>query len=101
MRLFLSVLLSLLAPASFAQRPSTLAMTCDQAARLVASQGAIVLSTGRHTFDRFVASPGYCMLGEYAYDAWAPTRNTPQCRLGYTCEKGPPLFEDMFTIPGR
>jgi hypothetical protein len=36
-------------------RQSTLSMTCNQAIALVATSGAIVLSTGRHTFDRFVA----------------------------------------------
>jgi hypothetical protein len=99
-RLYLSALSSLLAATALAQRPSTLAMTCDQAAGLVASQGAVVLSTGRHRFDRYVSSPGYCMLGEFAYDGWAPTRDTPQCRLGYTCEKDTPLFEDGFSIRG-
>src|SRR3954463_3296195 len=35
-------------------RPSTVAMTCPQAAHLVAARGAIVLGTGGFTFDRFV-----------------------------------------------
>ena len=65
-------------------RSSTLAMTCNQAIALVASRGAVVLSTGRHTYDRFVAGDGFCLPGEYAYRAWAPTRDG-NCPIGYTC----------------
>jgi hypothetical protein len=100
-RLLLSAALSFLASAALAQRPSTLGMTCGEANSLVASQGAVVLSTGRHTFDRFVASAGYCRLGEYAYDGVAPTADTPRCRLAYVCKNDTPLFDDMFDIPGR
>lgn len=53
--IILVVLLS--AAPSYAQRPSTLSMSCAEAQGVVASQGAIVLSTGRHTYDRFVATP--------------------------------------------
>jgi hypothetical protein len=61
---------------------------------VVASHGAVVMSTGRHTYERFVASPGYCLFGEYAYTAWAPTRDSRSCRLGYRCDTAPPLWED-------
>lgn len=101
-RLLLSAALSLLATTAMAQRPSTLAMSCDQANGLVAERGAVVLSTGRHTFDRFVAGAGFCRGGEYAYDGWAPTADG-RCRLGYVCKNHTPLFENgsMFDIPGR
>ena len=96
-KLLLSAAFSLLAASATAQRPSTLAMSCAQAAGLVASAGSVVLSTGRHTFDRFVAGPGYCFLGEYAWPATAPTIDAPSCRLGYTCRPGShPLFDDLF-----
>lgn len=67
-------------------RPSTLNMTCAQAAATVAARGAVVLSTGVHTFDRFVAHNGFCLPGEYTKAANAPTLDTPYCTLGYTCE---------------
>ena len=98
-RLALSVFLSLLAGASFAQRPSTLAMSCGQARALVASQGAVVLSTGTHTYDRYVARPGFCMLGEYAYYGYAPTQDARSCRIGFVCKPDTPLFDDDF--PGE
>jgi hypothetical protein len=101
--LLLSVVLSMLATAALAQRPSTLGMSCDEANDLVASRGAVVLSTGRHTFNRFVASAGFCSYGEYAYDGWAPTSDGRRCRIGYICKKDTPLFDDgsLFDIPGR
>ena len=74
-------------------RQSTLSMSCRQAASLVASRGAVVLSTGRYTYDRFVASPGYCFAGEWAEPAWAPTRSG-NCRLGYICRASDPPWED-------
>ena len=91
------VALTLLAGAAFGQRPLTLAMSCGEAQSLVASHGAIVMSTGRHTYDRFVATRGFCRLGEYAWPAWAPTADTRQCQLGYTCRPGrSPWHDDFF-----
>jgi hypothetical protein len=68
-------------------------MSCGEARNLVGSTGAIVLSTGRHTFDRFVATPGFCSFGEWARPATAPTADTPQCPLGYVCQSGDPPWE--------
>lgn len=68
-------------------RPSTLAMSCGQAQSLVRSSGAIVLSTGQHTYDRFVANGGFCTPDEETVPTWAPTRDTPQCLVGYRCEQ--------------
>ena len=61
-------------------------MSCGQARALVASQGAVVMSTGTHTYDRFVATPGFCMLGEYAYAGNAPTEDVRRCRIGFVCK---------------
>ena len=93
-KVFLPMALLLLAGAPIAHaRQSTLTMTCEEAALLVATRGAVVLSTGRYTYARFVASPGYCALAEYAYRGRAPTRDG-QCRLGFVCEPHSPLFQD-------
>lgn len=93
-RIVLAVLLSLAATASYAQRPATQAMSCSQAQSLVAHRGAVVLSTGRHTYDRFVKSRYYCATGEWAYTGVAPTRDTGSCTLGYVCKSAPPLWHD-------
>jgi hypothetical protein len=60
-------------------------MTCNQARDFIASNGAVVMTTGPHTFERFVAHAGYCMWDEYAARAWAPTRDASQCLIGYYC----------------
>jgi hypothetical protein len=98
-KLLVSAVVSLMALSSLAHaRPSTMAMSCDQAGALVASHGAVVLTTGRHTFERFVRSPGYCALGEYAETGWAPTRDASQCVLGYVCRTRPHFREDGWGI---
>jgi hypothetical protein len=66
-------------------RPSTLTMSCRQARTLVESRGAIVLATGRLTYDRFVAHGGLCSLGEIAEPAFEPSAETAQCFVGYRC----------------
>jgi hypothetical protein len=93
MRAILVGLALLVAAPAAAQRPSTLGMSCNQARGLVASHGAVVLSTGRHTFDRFVASPGFCALGEWARPSTAPTADAASCPLGYVCETGEPPWD--------
>lgn len=67
-------------------RPSTLGMSCGQAQSFVRSRGAIVLSTGGHTYDRFVASRQFCTPEEETVPTWAPTRDAAQCMVGYRCE---------------
>ncbi len=95
-KLFLPIVFSLLATAANAQRPSTLAMTCDEAIGLVAEYGSIVLSTGEHTYNRFVASRNLCFRGEHGWPSHAPTRDVAQCRVGYICKPGRSPFEDEF-----
>ena len=67
------------------QRPLTPTMSCSSAARLVSTQGAVVLGTGRHTYDRFVRDVGFCERDETTEPAWAPAADAPQCLVGYRC----------------
>jgi hypothetical protein len=71
-------------------RPSTLAMSCGQAAGLVASRGAIVLGTGGHTYDRFVRDATFCLRTERTDPVWVPAADTPQCFVGYRCKEKDP-----------
>jgi len=96
MRIAFCLLAVLAAGPALAQRPSTLGMSCSEAQNVVASRGAIVLSTGQYTYDRFVAAPGFCSLGEWARPATAPTADTRSCRLGYTCQAGEPPWDDRW-----
>jgi hypothetical protein len=37
---------------------------------------------------------GFCLHGEYAEPAAAPTLDTPYCPIGYTCEYRPRFRDD-------
>ena len=69
-------------------------MTCNQAQRYLASRGAVVMSTGEHTYNRFVVSGRYCEVAEWAESATAPTKDARHCPLGYTCTSIPPFEYD-------
>ena len=79
---FLSVAL---VPFAAMALPATTQMTCSQAATLVRTAGAAVLSTGPNVYDRYVISRQFCSADQALDPAWVPTRNSPQCFVGYTC----------------
>ena len=82
----LTLALTAFATGAIAQpRASTLNMSCGQARGVVASQGAVVLGTGGHTYDRFVNSRYFCEINETIEPVWVPTADTPQCPIGYRC----------------
>ena len=87
----IGVALILMATPAMAQtRPSSTAMTCQQAAHLIQARGALVLGTGGMTYDRFVRDRSFCEPTEIAKRAFRPTRDNPNCLIGYTCyEPGP------------
>jgi hypothetical protein len=75
-------------------RPNSTAMTCGQVQSLINQRGAVVLSTGRHTFDRYVANRNFCQHGEFLKREYVPTRDTPRCYV-QRCESGRPFrFND-------
>ncbi len=69
-----------------AQRPDLRAMSCPQAQALVASRGAVVMTTGQFTFERFVAHRGFCQREETTRRAWANTGDGVRCNVAYRCE---------------
>ena len=75
------------APALAQSRPSTLRMSCTAANRLVSARGAIVLSTGRDLYDRYVANRSFCLPDETTKPAFVPAGDNPQCFIGYYCER--------------
>ena len=70
-----------------AQRASTVDMTCRQAQGTVSRAGGIVLGTGGPTYDRFVRDRGFCEVTEITTRALVPTRDTPNCFVGYRCKE--------------
>lgn len=78
----------------FAQaRPDLRNMTCAQARDIVYQYGAVVMTTGQHTFKRFVIGQGFCFYPYVARGAWVATKDSPSCRIGFTCEQRLDLFD--------
>ena len=91
----IALVLSVLASGVQAQtRPQTPSMTCDQARGIVLSRGAAVLGTGGFTYDRFVRDRSFCEINETTEFAVVPTRDTPQCPVGYRCRDADYFFDD-------
>ena len=82
----LAIALILAAGAALAQsRPSTTNMTCRAANAMVQSRGAVVLSTGRDLYDRYVRGQEYCGPGEAARATFVPSADNPRCFIGFHC----------------
>lgn len=69
-------------------RPDSRRMTCNQAYNLVQRHGAVVMSTGRYTFERVVADRRWCQLEEVTQRFRVPTLDDRRCRVGYRCVPG-------------
>jgi hypothetical protein len=81
-------------------RPDSRTMSCQQVQAFIANQGAVVLTTGRYTYDRYVRNTGQCFsTGEIAVIARIAAADNPACRV-YRCEAIDP--EDRpFRVPVR
>jgi hypothetical protein len=77
------------AGAALAQRPDTRQMSCGEVRNLIGDAGGIVLTTGRHTYDRYVASGFYCDRPYVSVPAYVDTREG-QCPV-LRC--GNPIFD--------
>lgn len=89
--------LAFAAPAEAQRRPDTRTMSCAEGRALVQQSGAIVLTTGRYTYDRFVADYRYCPTGQVAETTWVETRDVSQCPIGNTCVMAPDR-EDLWWL---
>lgn len=83
----LATALTCLAAAAHAQgRPDTRTMNCAEVQDLIAERGAVVMSTGRHTYDRYVTDRFQCLMsGEVAVRAHVPARDAQSCPV-WRCE---------------
>lgn len=63
------------------RRPDTRAMSCSQVQSLIKQNGAVVMSTGQYTFDRYVYTKNFCQHGEVARNQWVPTKDVKRCRV--------------------
>ncbi len=92
-----STLIVMTAGSAQAKRPDTRMMTCQAARALIQQQGAVVMTTGRFTFDRIVSGRGFCDRGEETVLKVVPTSDNPRCRIGYTCRDR--LIEPILRFP--
>ena len=66
-------------------RPDTRRMTCGEVNAFVQQRGAVVMTTGRFTYQRFVAHRGFCDRWLTVKPEYAPTRDAPRCPVNYVC----------------
>ena len=92
-KLAIWILLLTFADAAYA-RPDVRTMTCAQAKALVLQSGSVVMTTGKNTYDRFVAGQPYCERPYVIRRAWIATKDTKKCQIGFSCEDRPIRFND-------
>ncbi len=68
------------------ERSFTTEVPCSTIKQAVDREGAVVLFTGPHLYDRYVTSQFYCPTMTRTRAAWVPARDTATCFVGYTCE---------------
>jgi len=85
-RLGLAAVLAVTVAGSALARPDTRAMTCAQTQKLIERNGAAVLTTGRHTYDRFVGSRSSCERPYVPTATYVQTKDTGQCPV-YNCQR--------------
>ena len=67
-----------------AQTPS-ISFTCAEATQLIQKRGQAVLATSRTLYDRYVRDRSFCLYDQETRPEWVPTKDNPQCFIGYTC----------------
>jgi hypothetical protein len=83
-RLGLAVCAFLVAAGTAQARPDTRAMFCAQAQSMVYQYGSVVMTTGQHTFQKFVAGGRFCDPHEWSIPVSAATKDAKKCPL-LTC----------------
>ncbi|WP_208986221.1 hypothetical protein [Labrenzia sp. OB1] len=74
-------------------RPDTRSMSCAQVQSLINQRGGVVLSTGQHTFDRYVANRNFCQHGEILKRDYVPTKDNNRCYV-QRCSNNQPFYFD-------
>lgn len=68
------------------RRPDIRTMNCADVRALVFQHGAVVVTTGDNTYQRFVEDQRQCQpFDEIAEPAVAATRDNPECWIGSVC----------------
>lgn len=61
-------------------------MSCVAARSLVTAKGAVVMTTGPATYERFVNGQNFCDRAETTEPAYAPAADTARCFVAYRCK---------------
>ncbi|WP_443136788.1 hypothetical protein [Methylobacterium sp. Leaf113] len=72
--------------------PSTQRLTCADAMALVRDRRSLWINPGNAAAERFVRDRSQCNLTEIAELRFVPTRDNPECPIGYRCRE--PDFGD-------
>ncbi|QFT34329.1 hypothetical protein K1718_24780 [Roseibium porphyridii] len=72
------------------RRPLSTSMTCSQAQSMINQRGAVVMSTGQYTFDRYVSNRNFCERGEFLVRANIPTKDKRRCTV-QRCDSASPF----------
>lgn len=86
----IAIFASLSGAALAAGRPDARKMDCSQVQALINQDKAVVLATGQHTYDRYVANSRYCSMGDFGQLQLISTRDTSQCAVHH-CTTNPML----------
>lgn len=84
-----ALIASLSAAAQAQGRPDTRAMSCGEVRSLLVTRGAAVLTTGPHTYDRYVVDSRFCAHPQVAVRATVATSDVRLCVV-YRCENRDP-----------
>lgn len=92
LRMSMTIAISLaIATGAIAQgRPDSRTMSCAQVQDMIVQNGAVVLTTGQFTYDRYVATRQFCSHPYVPVLASVPTQDRAQCPV-YRC--GEDLFQ--------
>lgn len=87
--LFMMALLAA-APAMAQHRVDARQLDCRSVQSLIDQRGAIVLTTGQYTYDRYVVDGRFCFSAEVPRYTTIPSADTDQCPV-YRCDQ--PLID--------
>ena len=87
----IAILATVASAVSAHARPDSRTMSCDQVRGLIRSEGAVVMSTGRHTYDRYVTDSRQCFTSaDVAVRAFIAAQDTQSCPV-WRCETIDPI----------
>ncbi len=66
-------------------RTNITSLTCGQAKSLIDRRGAAVITTGRHTYERYVKNRNFCEIGDRTRRQSVKTKNSNSCFIGFRC----------------